>query len=288
MLYPITPALKTPREALFAGWFGPIGVSAICACTPTLVLDLFADFCRTTKSDYALLAVRELPDDRVHLRAVIVPVVFFVALASTIAHVRLLPASIPSFDPNRSPLHQGITIPLTKLGPHALTQTRSFSSFASTGAQTFVKRLRVRGRLVQPGDVSSPLRARLARNAAPSPPRTAGTPPTLSRSSSTNFRRGADIADQALGGTKRAIDEEEVAAIDRIEEGQGRKVEEGPGEAERASERMTEIGGVLSGVDIGRPPLSESILVSGPPPPSAGVGRVQFDEVVRPPTPTQS
>lgn len=30
MLYPITPALASPSEALFAGWFGPIGVSAVC------------------------------------------------------------------------------------------------------------------------------------------------------------------------------------------------------------------------------------------------------------------
>lgn len=41
--------------------------------------------------DYAMVALRELPDSREHLRRVIVPVVLFIAFSSTVAHVRLLP-----------------------------------------------------------------------------------------------------------------------------------------------------------------------------------------------------
>lgn len=39
-------------------------------------------------SDYALLAEKELPEERVLLRKVIVPIVLFIALSSTVAHVR--------------------------------------------------------------------------------------------------------------------------------------------------------------------------------------------------------
>lgn len=38
-----------------------------------------------------MVALRQLPEDRVHLRAVIAPIVYFMCLASTIAHVRSTP-----------------------------------------------------------------------------------------------------------------------------------------------------------------------------------------------------
>lgn len=39
---------------------------------------------------YAQLAIKELPAEREHLRTIILPVVLFVALSSTIVHVRSL------------------------------------------------------------------------------------------------------------------------------------------------------------------------------------------------------
>lgn len=71
-----------------------------------------------------MVALRELPEDRVLLREVVVPVVLFIVLASTIVH--------------------GVTIPLTKFGPKALTRTRSSMSIASTNANHYFNRLRRR------------------------------------------------------------------------------------------------------------------------------------------------
>ncbi|KAI5478602.1 Cation/H+ exchanger [Pseudohyphozyma bogoriensis] len=101
LLYPFTPALETRQHALFAGWFGPIGVSAVY---------------------YAVLGYNDVPEDREHLRAVILPVVLFIALGSTVSH--------------------GITIPLTKLAPLAITHTRSISSYAGAHSSAFFGRIR--------------------------------------------------------------------------------------------------------------------------------------------------
>lgn len=38
---------------------------------------------------YAQVALRELPEDRTALRNAIVPIVYFIAFSSTLAHVRL-------------------------------------------------------------------------------------------------------------------------------------------------------------------------------------------------------
>ncbi|GAA5957625.1 hypothetical protein JCM3765_001459 [Sporobolomyces pararoseus] len=81
------PALPDLKQSLFAGWFGPIGVSAVY---------------------YAILAIDTLPQDRVVLRQVIVPVVLLIAMCSTIVH--------------------GITIPLTKAAPVAVYRTKSVMS----------------------------------------------------------------------------------------------------------------------------------------------------------------
>ncbi|GAA5996141.1 uncharacterized protein JCM10292_007417 [Rhodotorula paludigena] len=86
-VYKIIPALEGWREGIFAGWFGPIGVSALY---------------------YAILALHVLPEDRIVLRSVIFPVVIFMAMGSTIVH--------------------GITIPITKGVPLAVTRTRSITS----------------------------------------------------------------------------------------------------------------------------------------------------------------
>ncbi|KAM0792364.1 hypothetical protein ACM66B_005044 [Microbotryomycetes sp. NB124-2] len=85
------PAIPDTRQAVFTGWFGPIGVSAVY---------------------YAELCLKELPEDRERLRAVVVPVVLFVAFSSTIVH--------------------GVTIPISKLAPKAFERTKSTFSIASS------------------------------------------------------------------------------------------------------------------------------------------------------------
>ncbi|GAA5837487.1 hypothetical protein JCM9279_006769 [Rhodotorula babjevae] len=70
LLYRYIPALEGLKEGLFAGWFGPIGVSALY---------------------YAILALETLPEERVVLREVIFPVVIFMAMSSTIVHGITIP-----------------------------------------------------------------------------------------------------------------------------------------------------------------------------------------------------
>ena len=83
------PAITSFSEALFAGWFGPIGVGAVF---------------------YIQVALREIPDDgtRERLRAVYAPVVLFCVFASVLTH--------------------GVTIPIAKLGPTIVRRTTSFSA----------------------------------------------------------------------------------------------------------------------------------------------------------------
>ncbi|EIE89267.1 hypothetical protein RO3G_13978 [Rhizopus delemar RA 99-880] len=91
-LYKFIPAIHTWREAVFTGWFGPIGVGAIF---------------------YYTVALEAIPADgpNAHAREVIKPVIYFMMLASVIAH--------------------GITIPLFYIGTFAgrtLTRTSELSS----------------------------------------------------------------------------------------------------------------------------------------------------------------
>jgi NhaP-type Na+/H+ or K+/H+ antiporter len=83
------PAITSFSEALFAGWFGPIGVGAVF---------------------YIQVALREIPDDgtRDRLRAVYTPVVLFCVFSSVLTH--------------------GVTIPLAKIGPGIVRRTTSFSA----------------------------------------------------------------------------------------------------------------------------------------------------------------
>ncbi|KAI8047734.1 Cation/H+ exchanger [Gilbertella persicaria] len=86
-LYKYIPAIRNWREALFTGWFGPIGVGAIF---------------------YYQVAIESVPEDgpNGHARAVMLPVVYFLVLSSVIVH--------------------GITVPLFHIGTFAkrtLTRT---------------------------------------------------------------------------------------------------------------------------------------------------------------------
>lgn len=71
-LYKWIPSLGNAKEAAFAGYFGPIGVSGIY---------------------YAILATEKLPEEREHLIATIYPVVMFLALTSTVAHGITIPVA---------------------------------------------------------------------------------------------------------------------------------------------------------------------------------------------------
>ncbi|GAA6004531.1 hypothetical protein JCM10207_000920 [Rhodosporidiobolus poonsookiae] len=68
----LIPALEGKKESLFAGWFGPIGVSALY---------------------YAILARETIPENRTALHAIIFPVVIFIAMSSTIVHGITIPVS---------------------------------------------------------------------------------------------------------------------------------------------------------------------------------------------------
>lgn len=58
-----------------------------------------------SSADYAILALHILPADRKALRTVIFPVVLFIAMSSTIVHVRRLPdfSSLPTLTLFASP-----------------------------------------------------------------------------------------------------------------------------------------------------------------------------------------
>ncbi|KAI8343119.1 Sodium/hydrogen exchanger family-domain-containing protein [Chlamydoabsidia padenii] len=91
-LYKLVPALRTWREAIFCGWFGPIGVGA-----------LF----------YYTEAVRnfEVDGPQAHVRSVLAPIVYFMILASVYIH--------------------GFTIPLFHIGTFA-SRTLTRTSMMST------------------------------------------------------------------------------------------------------------------------------------------------------------
>ncbi|CEH15835.1 related to na h-exchanging protein [Ceraceosorus bombacis] len=91
-MYKIIPAVSELKEALFLGWFGPIGVSAVF---------------------YITIALKQLPDDgsRDRLRALYTPLTLFMVFASVLTH--------------------GTCIPLAKLGPRIVKRTMSVTKTAS-------------------------------------------------------------------------------------------------------------------------------------------------------------
>lgn len=91
------PALKTYREAVFSGWFGPMGVGAV--------------FLSTIAKE-ELEAIYEGQAEKPLTIELISPVVLFIVLASTLVH--------------------GTTIPLFQLGKRIRTRTLSITSTGST------------------------------------------------------------------------------------------------------------------------------------------------------------
>lgn len=70
-LYKYIPAIDNFKQAVFAGWFGPIGVGA-----------LF----------YYSIAVPEFSDEASYAITVIEPVIYFMILASVLVHGITIPA----------------------------------------------------------------------------------------------------------------------------------------------------------------------------------------------------
>ncbi|OZJ04209.1 hypothetical protein BZG36_02973 [Bifiguratus adelaidae] len=89
-LKPIIPAVKTYREAVFTGWFGPMGVGAV----------FFTVLAKTELEQYA----QERPEAVESIQVV----VLFIVLASVLIH--------------------GTTIPMVKIGKRIRTRTMSISS----------------------------------------------------------------------------------------------------------------------------------------------------------------
>ncbi|ORZ12352.1 Cation/H+ exchanger, partial [Absidia repens] len=90
-LKPFMPAIKTYREAIFSGWFGPLGVGSVFLCM------IAKDELKEVYSGQAAPVVLEL----------ITPVVLFIVMSSTLVH--------------------GTTIPLFKIGNRIRTRTLSIT-----------------------------------------------------------------------------------------------------------------------------------------------------------------
>ncbi|KAI8063723.1 Cation/H+ exchanger, partial [Gilbertella persicaria] len=95
LLKPVMPAMKTYREAIFSGWFGPMGVGAV--------------FLSIIAKEELEVAYEGKPTP-VSIQ-VISPVVLFIVFCSVIVH--------------------GTTIPLFKLGKRIRTRTLSITSISS-------------------------------------------------------------------------------------------------------------------------------------------------------------
>ncbi|CAO3695337.1 unnamed protein product [Rhizopus stolonifer] len=96
ILKPVMPAMTTYREALFSGWFGPMGVGAV-------FLAMVA------KEE--MIAIYEESENHPVTIEIISPVVLFIVLSSTLVH--------------------GTTIPLFKIGHRIRTRTLSIASSGS-------------------------------------------------------------------------------------------------------------------------------------------------------------
>ncbi|KAG2229819.1 hypothetical protein INT48_008263 [Thamnidium elegans] len=96
LLKPVMPALKTYREAIFSGWFGPMGVGAV----------FLAMVAKEEMEE--IYHGSENPPVTIRL---IKPVVLFIVLSSTLVH--------------------GTTIPLFKIGNRIRTRTLSIASTGS-------------------------------------------------------------------------------------------------------------------------------------------------------------
>ncbi|KAI8979977.1 Sodium/hydrogen exchanger family-domain-containing protein [Pilobolus umbonatus] len=95
LMKPVMPALKTYREALFSGWFGPMGVGAV--WLSTIAKEEMLEIFDGAEQPISIQLIR--------------PIVLFIVLSSTLVH--------------------GTTIPLFKIGKRIRTRTLSITSTGS-------------------------------------------------------------------------------------------------------------------------------------------------------------
>jgi NhaP-type Na+/H+ or K+/H+ antiporter len=85
----LIPDIVTWQEAAFTGWFGPS--QSPCTTLPAAVADFWRPPVGVGAVYYAQVGLRRIPEDREHLRSVIVPVVYFIVLCSVIVHGVTIP-----------------------------------------------------------------------------------------------------------------------------------------------------------------------------------------------------
>ncbi|KAL0097508.1 Sodium/hydrogen exchanger family-domain-containing protein [Phycomyces blakesleeanus] len=121
LLKPVMPAMKTYQEAVFTGWFGPMGVGAVFLS-------------KIAKEE--LMKVYTNQEEPISVK-VINPIVLFIVLSSVVVH--------------------GTTIPLFKLGKSIQTRTLSISSITSSSHPGNLRRSEEgrRGRLSR--DIDGPM-----------------------------------------------------------------------------------------------------------------------------------
>jgi len=86
-IYKAIPAISSLKEAIFVGWFGPIGISAIF---------------------YVQIALEYLPkDSREQVKLTVEPIVYFMVFTSILVH--------------------GVTVPMSKALMHSVTLTKTFT-----------------------------------------------------------------------------------------------------------------------------------------------------------------
>ncbi|KAG9126646.1 hypothetical protein FRC07_002618 [Ceratobasidium sp. 392] len=91
-IYKLIPAIPSFKEAVFVGWFGPIGVSAIF---------------------YVQIILEYLPkDSREQVKLTVEPVVYFMVFTSILVH--------------------GVTVPAIKVATHGATLTRTLTQTSTT------------------------------------------------------------------------------------------------------------------------------------------------------------
>lgn len=137
----IIPDLRDWKDTFFTGWFGPIGVGAVY---------------------YAQVGLKRVPEDRVYLREVIVPIVYFTVLSSVIVH--------------------GITVPIIQHTPRVIKHAKLLTTTRSNGTKDdmstkFANRNRENGAEMTETVVSP----RQSGSAAPSAPTTRPSTPTYPR-----------------------------------------------------------------------------------------------------------
>ncbi|KAI8139314.1 Sodium/hydrogen exchanger family-domain-containing protein [Fennellomyces sp. T-0311] len=127
-LKPFMPAIKTYREAVFSGWFGPMGVGAV-----------FLSMIAKEEMEEVFKDSEEKPV----VIELLSPVVLFIVLASTLVH--------------------GTTIPLFQLGKRIRTRTLSITS---TGSNNVVRLPKIRrGQQQDGGDLGDgPMLSETQRN----------------------------------------------------------------------------------------------------------------------------